>query len=158
MSRAQAVEDVRQSVAAISRVRDGRPPTSFRAPNLDFPSAFVPILTQAGFTVDASEARYKPPYARARRDAGILRLPASVTSSALRLPALIRNAMMRGLADPIVLFVHPWEFVDLRNAAIRWDCRLRTGEHARRALSDAIGILAGRLDRFQLVRDFEIQP
>ncbi|MGH6982002.1 MAG: polysaccharide deacetylase family protein [Stellaceae bacterium] len=35
------------------------PATSFRAPNLDFPNAYLPFLKEAGYQLDSSQARYK---------------------------------------------------------------------------------------------------
>ncbi|MEK7863779.1 MAG: hypothetical protein AAB295_11020 [Chloroflexota bacterium] len=43
-----------------------------------------------------------------------------------------------------MLFVHPWELVDLRAAPIRWDCRAGTGAHAVRAISATLAELRAR--------------
>ena len=40
------------------------------------------------------------------------------------------GAYLAALSDPVVLFVHPWEFVDLRRERLRVDCRFRTGDIA----------------------------
>ena len=60
----------------------------------------------------------------------VLRVPASVTSSTLRWPAAVRDALFAQLTDPVVLFVHPWEFVDFRRSSLRFDCRFKTGTPA----------------------------
>ena len=44
---------------------------------------------------------------------------AAPMSSTLRWPAAIRNVLFGRLADPVVLFVHPWEFVDFRRSSLR---------------------------------------
>jgi peptidoglycan-N-acetylglucosamine deacetylase len=151
--------------------------TSFRAPNLVFPEPYVALLADAGFTLDSSEAKYKAAYWRARRrnaPAGdgrgrrspdarrmmevgggapqgsriVRRVPASATSSVLRLPRPLREAYLARLASPVVLFVHPWEFVDLRHTTLRWDCRAATGETAMRRVRASLRFLARRGARF----------
>ena len=125
--------------------------TSFRAPNLVFPDAYVALLRDAGFTLDSSEARYKAAYWRRDGSAdglGVRRVPASATSSVLRLPRPLREAYLARLASPVVLFVHPWEFVDLRHTDLRWDCRAATGETAMRRVRDSLRYLARRGARF----------
>jgi hypothetical protein len=37
-----------------------------------------------------------------------------------------------------VLFVHPWEFVDLRRERLRFDCRFKTGGQALDAVRDTL--------------------
>lgn len=104
--------------------------TSFRAPYLRFPSAYLAMLEDAGFTLDSSQAKYKIAYYRGRPRTRLARVPASATSSVLRLPRLVRTPYLATLNSPVVLFVHPWEFVDLRRERLRLDCRFRTGDIA----------------------------
>lgn len=133
--------------------------TSFRAPYLRFPPGYVELLEASGFEVDSSEAKYKrgARHARARRAGGgargITRIPASVTSSVLRLPRPIRETYLRALASPVVLFVHPWEFVDLRRERLRLDCRFKTGEIGLACVRDVIRSFAARGARFTTMRD-----
>ena len=87
----------------------------------------------------------------ARRYQGLARLPASMTSSVLRLPRLLRNAVLVPLPSPLVLFVHPWELVDLRRTNIRWDCRAGTGEHAARGIASTLRDLSARGATFHTV-------
>jgi peptidoglycan-N-acetylglucosamine deacetylase len=132
-------------------LRRHAPVTSFRAPNLVFPEAYVALLGAAGFTLDSSEAKYKAAYWRRSAAAdghGVRRVPASATSSVLRLPRPLREAYLARLASPVVLFVHPWEFVDLRRTELRWDCRFATGETALRRVRDSLRFLAQRGARF----------
>ena len=120
-------------------LRTFAPVTSFRAPYLRFPDRYVPLLEEAGFTLDSSLAKYKRSYRAPRRPTTLARIPASMTSSVLRLPAF--DARSRGslaLRDPVVLFVHPWEFVDLTREDLRYDCRFRTGDVALRCLREVI--------------------
>ena len=114
------------------------PVTSFRAPYLQFPSAYVEMLEQNAFTLDSSHAKYKLAYYRDRTRHRIARVPASVTSSVLRLPRIVRTAYLRALSSPIVLFVHPWEFVDLRRERLRLDCRFKTGGVALECVRDVL--------------------
>ena len=146
MTREQARDEIFESAAIL---RAFAPVTSFRAPNLLLPPAYLALLERAAFTLDSSAARYK----RAPRDDGTMptrltRVPASVTSSVLRLPRLLRDAYLSALASPVVLFVHPWEFVDLRHTRLRLDCRFNTGEIARRRVREVLRTFAARGARF----------
>jgi peptidoglycan/xylan/chitin deacetylase (PgdA/CDA1 family) len=153
-------EKARWEIEESARILRGfGPVTSFRAPYLKFPDSFVGMLEENGFELDSSQAKYKLSYYRhpepIRRDAPqgklregptlhsndarslaslgmtrVRRIPASLTSSALRIPKLLREIYLRSLSEPLVLFVHPWEFVDLRHEKLRYDCRFRTGETA----------------------------
>ena len=84
---------------------------------------------------------------------GLRRIPASVTSSVLRLPRLVREAYLRALRSPVVLFVHPWEFVDLRRERLRIDCRFRTGETGLACVRDVLRSFAARGARFRTMRE-----
>lgn len=124
----QAASDEIETASAV--LRQFAPVTSFRAPNLRFPPAYLPLLKRNGYRIDSSEAKYKLAYYRGTSAHGLLRVAASATSSVLRLPRVIRQPYLASLADPIVLFVHPWEFVDLTKEKLRFDCRFRTGDKA----------------------------
>jgi peptidoglycan/xylan/chitin deacetylase (PgdA/CDA1 family) len=133
-ARAEIVES-----AAI--LREFAPVTSFRAPYLKFPDAYLGLLENAGFVVDSSQAKYKKAYYDSKRAAvptSLRRIPASLTSSALRIPRLLRDAYVRAVSEPVVLFVHPWEFVDLRRERLRFDCRFRTGDVAIDCVGDVL--------------------
>jgi peptidoglycan/xylan/chitin deacetylase (PgdA/CDA1 family) len=140
-ARAEIVES-----AAI--LREFAPVTSFRAPYLKFPEAYVPMLEDAGFGLDSSHAIYKLAYwksrlaASGRRSLGasthLTRIPASVTSSVLRVARPVRTTYLRALSDPVVLFVHPWEFVDLTGERLRLDCRFKTGKPALDCAADVL--------------------
>lgn len=125
-----AGEARREIDEAAAILRRAAPVTSFRAPYLQFPSAYLKMLEDAGFKLDSSQAKYKAAYYRDRPATSLSRVPASVTSSVLRLPRVVRSPYLAALASPIVLFVHPWEFVDLRREQLRIDCRFRTGDVA----------------------------
>jgi peptidoglycan/xylan/chitin deacetylase (PgdA/CDA1 family) len=112
--------------------------TSFRAPYLKFPGEYVAMLEQNGFTLDSSHARYKAAYYRDATRTVLTRVPASVTSSVLRLPRIVRNTYLAALSSPVVLFVHPWEFVDLTRETLRLDCRFKTGEVALACVSEVL--------------------
>jgi peptidoglycan/xylan/chitin deacetylase (PgdA/CDA1 family) len=127
--------------------------TSFRAPYLQFPNEYVELLEDAGFALDSSQAKYKFAYYRSRRATTLTRVPASGTSSVLRIARPIRNAYLRVLADPIVLFVHPWEFVDLRREKLRLDCRFKTGDIALACVRDVLEAYVNRGARFVSMRE-----
>ena len=134
-------------------LRDFAPVDSFRAPYLRFPERFVPLLERAGFSVDSSLARYKRSFYTSRPRSSLTRIPASMTSSVLRLPRAIRDPWLLALSDPVVLFVHPWEFVDLTNEKLRYDCRFRTGAFALRALREVIALFRARGAEFLSMRE-----
>lgn len=169
MSLPEADEELR---AASAELRRHAVVTSFRAPNLALPDACLPLLERHGYALDSSHARYKAAWRRERRRPAptrMARIPASVTSSVLRLPRPIRtawlDAALRPAArrpahapawappQPLVLFVHPWEFVDLRHTRIRLDCRFHTGAEAFRRVRDVLTWLRGRDARFVTMRD-----
>ena len=130
----------------------GAPVVSFRAPNLRFPDRYLPLLEEHGYRVDSSQARYKRAYYASRARTGLTRIPASMTSSVLRLPSAIRDPWLLRLRSPVVLFVHPWEFVDLTRERLRLDCRFRTGDPALRALREVITQFRDRGARFSPIR------
>jgi peptidoglycan/xylan/chitin deacetylase (PgdA/CDA1 family) len=129
--------------------------TSFRAPYLDFPETFLDLLVDAGFTLDSSLAKYKGSYLSADTSSPLFRVPASITSSALRLPPWIRDRWLWTLRSPVVLFVHPWEFVDLTKEQLRFDCRFRTGPPALESLQSAIRHFKVRGSRFLTMRQLQ---
>jgi len=142
----EAREEISQSTRVLRSF--GVPVTSFRAPNLRFPDRYLALLEDSGFTVDSSQAKYKRAYYTSRARTTLTRVPASVTSSVLRLPDWIRNPWLLALSSPVVLFVHPWEFVDLTRERLRLDCRFRTGDAALRAVSEVISLFHGRRATF----------
>ena len=150
MTRSEADADIG---AASASLRALAPVVSFRAPYLQFPAGFVDLLGAHGYTVDSSEGKHKQLGLRVRRESGVLRAPASVTSLTLRWPALVRNLLFTQINDPVVLFCHPWEFVDLRREPLRWDCRIRTGDTALASLRTALRFFKNRGASFALMRD-----
>jgi len=150
MDEATARREIEQSSRAL---REFAPVTSFRAPYLRFPDAYVPLLEQSGFALDSSLAKYKRSYRAPRRPTRLVRIPASMTSSVLRLPAFVRDPWLAALRDPVVLFVHPWEFVDLTRERLRYDCRFRTGDVALRCLREVIEAFARRGASFLPMRE-----
>jgi peptidoglycan/xylan/chitin deacetylase (PgdA/CDA1 family) len=131
------------------------PVTSFRAPYLLFPDAYIRLVEDAGFEVDSSQARYKFAYYRSSMSTSVRRYPASVTSSVLRLAPIVRRAYLGALdhRKPIVLFVHPWEFVDLRREKLRLDCRFKTGDVALACVGDVLRSYAEKGARFVRMRE-----
>ena len=147
---AEARREIDDSVRLL---RTFAPVGSFRAPYLRFPEPYIRLLEDADFTLDSSLAKYKWSYRGPRIPTTLTRIPASMTSSVLRLPAVVRNPVLLSLADPVVLFVHPWEFVDLTHEDLRYDCRFRTGEVALRCLRGVIELFQRRGARFVSMRE-----
>lgn len=135
LDRADAQRDIELSLDIL---RQFGPVGSFRAPYLKFPQTYLDLLEKAGLSIDSSQAKYKPSYLQKSRPTTLRRIPASITSSVLRLPAWLRNRWLGALKSPVVLFVHPWEFVDLRKARIPLDCRFKTGGAALCCLREVI--------------------
>ena len=153
MSRDVAEAEIRESATILRSHSDV---TSFRAPYLRFPDEFLPILEDSGFKLDSSQAKYKKAYydsKRAGTRTSLTRIPASLTSSALRIPKLFREVYLRSVSSPVVMFVHPWEFVDLRHEHIRYDCRFRTGDKALECVADVLRSMKKRGARFMTMRD-----
>jgi peptidoglycan/xylan/chitin deacetylase (PgdA/CDA1 family) len=153
MTPKEAQEEIEESARILRR---HAPVTSFRAPYLRFPHRYLSLLESSGFRVDSSQAKYK--YDRvegrgSRVERAVRRVPASVTSSVLRLPRVLRNPYLHALESPVVLFVHPWEFVDLRRERLRLDCRFRTGDKALACVRDVLRLFAARGGRFRTMCD-----
>ena len=56
---ATAAQEIKESAAFL---RQFAPVTAFRAPYLQFPAQYLPLLLENGFQIDSSQGRYKPPY------------------------------------------------------------------------------------------------
>ena len=147
---AEAEKEI-QDTSAILRAY--APVTSFRAPNLRLPDACLPLLEADGYRVDSSRGTYKPAHWRPSGATSMTRIPASMTSSWLRLPQPLRDPLLRRLDSPVVLFVHPWEFVDLGGAPIPWDCRAGTGTHALASVRSALRLLKADGASFRTLSD-----
>lgn len=158
MPREQAREEIVESTRILRQLA---PVTSFRAPYLKFPDTFLELLENEGFDLDSSQAKYKKAYYDSRRSGvrtTLKRIPASLTSSALRIPKLLRETYVRSVSKPVVLFVHPWEFVDLRHEKLRYDCRFRTGDVAIECVGDVLRGMLGRGAQFQTMRELGAAP
>ncbi len=131
---------------------------SFRAPNFKFPSEYIKILANNGYKVDSSLACYKPHFRKSITSNGkIVRVPASITSSVLRLPVPIVLPLLSYITNP-VLFVHPWEFVDLSNYKIRFDCKFNTGTRALNNLKNIIEYFKLKGYEFITLKNFAKNP
>jgi len=146
LDRASAREEIQES----SRIlRKFAPVTSFRAPYLEFPDSYLDLLVDADYLLDSSQAKYKIAYYKnPRSTAKLKRMPVSVTSSFIRLPLWFRTPFFKRLTSPVVLYVHPWEFVDFRQEKMRLDCRFKTGQTALDCLRSALRFFKGRNARF----------
>lgn len=149
------VEARREIEAASATLRAFYPVKSFRAPNLDFPTSYLPFLRDAGYSLDSSQGRHKPGslFARPSQTDGIARVPASTAPSVVRLPRPVRQLLLRQMRDPVVLFFHPWEFVDVTREPIPIDCRFQTGEPAVRSLRETIRFFRARGASFHRIHE-----
>jgi peptidoglycan/xylan/chitin deacetylase (PgdA/CDA1 family) len=157
MDRATAEREIRDAAATLRAF--GCDVTSFRAPNLDFPTLFVSLLAAHGFRLDSSQGRHKPgsflvqPSFVAIGMDGVDRVPATIAPSAVRLPRPIRNALFARMREPVVFFFHPWEFVDVTREPIPLDCRFKTGEPALASLRETIAWFRQRGATFRRMKD-----
>ncbi len=149
----------REIVESSEILRSFGPVTSFRAPNLLFPDEYLGLLEDAGYELDSSQGKHKqawwfgdvtPPPSP---PTSLKRIPASTTSSVIRLPAWLRDRFLLSLDGPVVLFVHPWEYVDLTRVKLRYDCRFRTGDPALSDLDAVISLFKREGARFLTMRD-----
>ncbi len=141
-------ESARREIGEATEVLRGfYPVTSFRAPYLDFPPAYLAILRELGYRLDSSQGRHKSLRARVQKDS-LVRIPASLPPSWLRVHRLFSRLMLSFMADPIVLFFHPWEFIDMTRSPIPKDCRFRTGDLALDSLREAIRYFKGKKAKF----------
>jgi peptidoglycan/xylan/chitin deacetylase (PgdA/CDA1 family) len=152
LDRAGAEREIRDAAATLRAFAEV---TSFRAPNLDFPAAYLPLLAAHGFRLDSSQGRHKKGslFVGPSTAAGLERVPASIAPSAVRLPAPIRNALFARMRDPVVFFFHPWEFVDVTREPIPIDCRFRTGQPALDSLQGTIAWFRRRGATFRRMRE-----
>ncbi|MGH8604673.1 MAG: polysaccharide deacetylase family protein, partial [Gammaproteobacteria bacterium] len=117
------------------------------------PGAYLRILEEQGFRIDSSVARYKPPYPKKPLKIGaITRVPVSLTSSVLRLPLRVLRGWLVCF-DDLVLFAHPWEFIDMSKTGVRLDCRFNTGAGALRNLRAIIEHLKSLEYRFVVMAE-----
>jgi len=140
--------------ASLEVLRPFGPVVSFRAPYLRFPNAYLRLLEAHGILIDSSQARYKLSYYRTPWPTSLKRVPVSVTSSVLRLPKWMRFPYLSTLISPVVLFVHPWEFVDLRREKLRPDCRFKTGPVALDCLRSVLGFFREKNAHFLKINEF----
>jgi hypothetical protein len=155
MTPQQAMAEIR---LATDTLRQFYPVISFRAPNLQFPKKYLGCLAENGYLIDSSEGRHKRPWLKVRKELGILRVPVSTTSLVLRLSPMIRGLFLRGMKDPVVLFVHPWECVDLQRENLRLDCRWRTGPFSLEAIAKTITHLQKKSITFQQLKSILANP
>ena len=127
---------------------------SFRAPNLQFPNEYYRVLEENGILVDSSKATYKGYRSGVRFFGNVLEVPASTTSSVIRLPWGIQKFIHSHLKEPRVYFAHPWEFVPMQKERIRFDCKFNTGDKAVELLGRLIDHYKSRGARFYTMREF----
>lgn len=140
---------------ATRTLRNFYPVVSFRAPCLQLPDKYIKHLAAEGYKIDSSLAKHKNPFVKISVTDGITRIPVSTTSLILRSPPLIRNFFLGHLGDPVILFLHPWELVDLRKESLRFDCRYRTGSTVYAALSQTIDYYKTKKSNFLKMNELE---
>jgi len=104
--------------------------------------------------VDSSKATYKGYRSGVRFFGNVLEVPASTTSSVIRLPWGIQKLIHSRLKEPRVYFAHPWEFVPMQREKIRFDCKFNTGDRAIELLGRLIDHYKSLGARFYTMREF----
>ncbi|ASJ03561.1 polysaccharide deacetylase [Thermococcus profundus] len=127
---------------------------SFRAPNLQFPDYYYGVLERNGVLVDSSKATYKGYKKGVRFFGEVLEVPASTTSSVIRLPWRLQSLIHSRLKEPRIYFAHPWEFVPMQKEKIRWDCKFNTGDRAVELLGMLIDHYKSMGARFLTMREY----
>lgn len=147
-------EGVRAIEKSLRVLREFGEVVSFRAPNLQFPEYYYSVLERNGILVDSSKATYKGYRAGVKFFGKVLEVPASTTSSVLRLPWRLQRIVHGRLKEPRVYFAHPWEFVPMQKEKIRWDCRFNTGERALELLGALIDYYKSMGAKFLTMREY----
>lgn len=147
-------EGERAIVKSLEVLRGFGEVVSFRAPNLQFPSYYYDILAKNGILVDSSKATYKGYREGVRFFGDVLEVPASTTSSVIRLPWKVQKLVHARLKEPRVYFAHPWEFVPMQKEKIRWDCKFNTGDKAIELLEMLIDHYRRQGAEFLTMRDY----
>ncbi|NJE46398.1 polysaccharide deacetylase [Thermococcus sp. GR7] len=127
---------------------------SFRAPNLQFPNYYYDILEKNGILVDSSKARYKGYQDGVKFFGSVLEVPASTTSSVIRLPWSVQKLIHAKLSEPKIYFAHPWEFVPMQKEKIRLDCKFNTGDKAIELLRKLIDYYKSQGAEFLTMREY----
>ena len=140
MTREEGAKAIEKSLRVLREFGDV---VSFRAPNLQFPNYYYDILAKNGILVDSSKATYKGYRDGVKFFGEVLEVPASTTSSVIRLPWRLQRIVHSRLKEPRVYFAHPWEFVPMQGEKIRWDCRFNTGDKALELLGRLIDYYRG---------------
>ena len=138
-------EQRRQITAATAILRrvTGRAPAGFRAPNFQYSTETLRLVQQAGYTYDASRARYH--YGPGCQGTGLQQAVNTFPSSLLRLPWRLAGppilAALR-LLPLVVLDFHPWELVPI--SGLRPDITYATGPKAVERLDTLFSRLKSR--------------
>ncbi len=130
---------IRRATAALQSTT-GQRPRGFRAPNFQYTKNTLKLLTQAGYTYDASKARYHR--APANPGVDIVQIANVFPSSILRLPGSVSLPLLRFILKRLPLLVldfHPWELVTMSGG--RLDIRYATGAPATHRLEIVIRTL-----------------
>lgn len=126
--------------------------TSFRAPYLSFPDDYLPILIKHGFLLDSSLARSEKNICAKINTPGIKRMVPDLPCICFRLPRFLFTRKIRN-KDTVMLFMHPWEFIDMSKRGIRFDRYFNTGDYALNGLRKWIHFFKQRDYRFLRCRD-----
>lgn len=103
--------------------------TSFRAPYLSFPATYLPILIKHGFSLDSSLSRSDKDIDTKINTSIIKRIVPNLPCICIRLPRFLFTHKIKN-QETVMLFMHPWEFIDMSKRGLRFDRYFNTGDYA----------------------------
>lgn len=104
---------------ATNKIKDiiGERPVGFRAPRLRASEPLMYGLAELGYKYDSSISvwyTWQRKFIGIAEKAGIKELPISIDDTMLRLPMGMRLARTQLNRDPLVVFMHPWDAINVR--------------------------------------------
>lgn len=100
----------------------GKKPAGFRAPRLRINEGILQELMNLGYKYDSSISVWHPwqrKYLTIAKKIGIKELPASIDNTMLRVPLGMELARTQFKRDPLVIFMHPWDAIDVRKEKLQ---------------------------------------
>lgn len=145
----------------------GKKPVGFRAPRLRLNESILRELMNLGYKYDSSVSVWYPwqqKYLAVAQRIGIRELPVSIDNTMLRVPYGMKLAKTQFKRDPLVIFMHPWDAIDIRkekpqrsettfNRVLVYRNSIGTGDKFLRNLRALIADLQEKGTEFVLMRD-----
>jgi len=141
-------------------------PVGFRAPRLRVSERLLRALADLGYNYDSSVSVWHPwqrKFVATAKKIGIKELPISIDNTMLRIPMGMDLARTQLGRDPLIVFMHPWDAINIRRerlgrseapwrASIFWNS-IGAGERFLRNLRSLISMMLKKKAEFVLARD-----